>query len=245
MVEAIGASKTSTNLPIYRSSESSATEMPLPAFVASDVGEALALFIVKIGREQRDAARTLRESAESMTHAAQREQQDSMRSQAGAELAAGFAGAAGSFAEAGVSLKSASIKQSVADKHAPLLDAKSALAKADPTQSHGVGNDAMIEAHAAHERAEEQSAPKLERLKALSAGIAGSTRMFEASFGALASHEKAHVVEAEQRAGEMSRRIDTLRNEERDAQALINAGVDALKSYAQRIHEMRTAAIFR
>ena len=211
MVQAIGGTKSSTNLPTIGVAQAHEAPLAMPAVSPSDIGEAIAFFMVKIGREQRDAARSLRESAESMVLDAQRAQLDSMRSQARAELCAGLAGAAGSFAEAGVNLSSASAKQALADTHTPALDAQ----------------------------------VKLDRLKALSAGISGTTRVFEASFSALALNAKTHATEAEQRSGNLARRIDTLRNDERDAQALVNAGVDALKSYEQRLHETRTAAIFR
>ncbi len=245
MVDAIGGLRTPTNVSVTPLTGTSEATTAPPSVVASDIGEAISLFLVKLGREQRDAAKVLRLSAESMMHDAERAQLDAMRSQARAELCAGLAGAAGSFGEAGVCLKSAIVKQEVAALHAPLLDARVTRKSADGAVDSSVGDTKLMAAHTAYERAQDQSGPKLDRLKALSAGISGSTRIFETSFGALASNAKVGGAEAEHRAAEMVRRVDAMRNEERDAQAFIDAGLDALKSYEQRLHEMRTAVIFR
>jgi hypothetical protein len=223
MVIRLAPTQSSTNLSyaaLASPQEPSTAALAAPLTFPSDVGEALALFMVKLGREQRDAARALRASAEAAVRAAQADQLHAMRSQARAELAGGLAGAMGSFAEAGVNLRSATIKQSVADRPVPVLGASRARAQ-DPT------------------------APKLDRLKAISAGVAGATRVFEAGFGALASNAKISTAQSERRASELSQRVDTLRADEREAQAFINAGLDALKAYGQRVHETRTAAIFR
>lgn len=222
MIPGVSTTQSSTNLSYVEPGSQAPGQALLTAPSASppDIGEALALFMVKLGREQRDAARALRESAEAMMHSAQEEQLNAMRSQARAELCAGLAGAAGSFAEAGVTLRSASTKQSAVVTHAPVPGGL-------------------------RDRAPDQVGPKLDRLKALSVGISGATRVFETSFGALASNAKISSAEAEQRASGLSKRVDTLRNDERDAQAFINAGLDALRAYGQRVHETRTAAIFR
>jgi hypothetical protein len=93
--------------------------------------------------------------------------------------------------------------------------------------------------------AQDEAAPRLDRLKALSAGFSGATRVLEAGFNALASNAKISGSSAERRSNDLSKRVDTLRNDERDAQAFISAGLDALKAYEQRVHETRSAAIFR